>query len=377
MRLTAPDPTSRRPVADAPTPAPVTRARTSEDPRTWPIPWTSSSSRRCSPRARAAPSGSSRRRSSPRCGRVVPAPRWRPSPPTRTRTSTTTTTRTSTSSLDENAEPGAAELSVEIVEEEAVEGVKVPEGLEAPAKLTSDEVEEPTREELEALSADMIGIDDPVRMYLKEIGKVALLSAEEEVVLAKAIELGEQIIVEPWKAVLSLHEWTLHDTERKTRTTKRQHQLPFGEETHRMVADAPRLGRRRGPVHALARLPPRQGRQGRPVRRDQGPAQGGEAPARRLRRGARRRVVPGGPRLVVPLGPQRRPRLARQRRAAGDLQLDPRRRRLPGAPALDRGRQRLRPAASDGLRPRGPARRPRCATARARSSGSAATPASS
>ena len=141
-------------------------------------------------------------------------------------------------SADENAEPGAAQLTVEIVEEEAVEGVKVPEALEAPAKLTADAVDEPTREELEALSADMIGIDDPVRMYLKEIGKVALLSAEEEVVLAKAIELGEQIIVEPWKAVLSLHEWTLHDTERKTRTTKTQHQLPFGPETHAMVAQA-------------------------------------------------------------------------------------------------------------------------------------------
>jgi RNA polymerase sigma factor RpoD-like protein len=75
-------------------------------------------------------------------------------------------------------------------------------------------------------------------MYLKEIGKVALLTAEEEVVLAKAIELGEQIIVEPWKAVLSLHEWTLHDTERKTRTTKPQHRLPFGPETHAMVVAA-------------------------------------------------------------------------------------------------------------------------------------------
>src|SRR5512136_1340265 len=84
----------------------------------------------------------------------------------------------------------------------------------------------------------MTGIDEPVRMYLKEIGKVALLTAEEEVVLAKAIELGEQIIVEPWKAVLSLHEWTLHDTERKTRTAKTQHRLPFGPEAHKMVADA-------------------------------------------------------------------------------------------------------------------------------------------
>jgi RNA polymerase sigma factor RpoD-like protein len=141
----------------------------------------------------------------------------------------------------EDAEPDAAAvLSVEIVSEEAIEGVAVPADLDAPAQLSPAAVDEPTREELEAeaLSADMIGIDDPVRMYLKEIGKVALLTAEEEVVLAKAIELGEQIIVEPWKAVLSLHEWTLHDTERKTRTTKPQHRLPFGPETHAMVATA-------------------------------------------------------------------------------------------------------------------------------------------
>jgi RNA polymerase primary sigma factor len=134
-------------------------------------------------------------------------------------------------------EPGAAELSVVIIEDLAIEGVPVP-AVEAPEKLSAALVEEPSAEELEALSADMIGIDDPVRMYLKEIGKVALLTAEEEVVLAKAIELGEQIIVEPWKAVLSLHEWTLHGTERKTRTAKTQHRLPFGPETHAMVANA-------------------------------------------------------------------------------------------------------------------------------------------
>lgn len=48
-----------------------------------------------------------------------------------------------------------------------------------------------SEEEIDLSLPEGISIDDPVRMYLKEIGKVPLLSADEEVELAKRMENGE------------------------------------------------------------------------------------------------------------------------------------------------------------------------------------------
>ena len=63
---------------------------------------------------------------------------------------------------------------------------------ESEEEFSEDAVEEVTKEELEDTEslAEGFAIDDPVRMYLKEIGKVDLLTPDEEVELAKKMQAG-------------------------------------------------------------------------------------------------------------------------------------------------------------------------------------------
>ena len=69
---------------------------------------------------------------------------------------------------------------------------KVFEFLEAcnvDVKMNDDDID---IEKIDLSVPDGIGLEDPVRMYLKEIGKVPLLSAEEEIEYAKRMEQGDE-----------------------------------------------------------------------------------------------------------------------------------------------------------------------------------------
>ena len=102
------------------------------------------------------------------------------------------------------------------------------------------EEEEAEVENIDLSVPDGISIEDPVRMYLKEIGKVSLLSADEEIALAKEMEEG----VTAQEQIRALREelFDVEDEERENEIRQQIEELkkPFqqGEAAKKKLAEA-------------------------------------------------------------------------------------------------------------------------------------------
>ena len=84
-----------------------------------------------------------------------------------------------------------------------------PEDLIEPDRKALDEVEEEEEHEPETLTGEEEGIDDPVRMYLREIGRVQLLTAADEKRLAREME--------EWLAIADAEQLVRDETGRMPR----------------------------------------------------------------------------------------------------------------------------------------------------------------
>ena len=104
--------------------------------------------------------------------------------------------------------------------------------------MLSDE-DEVDMEKIDLSVPDGISIEDPVRMYLKEIGKVPLLSAEEEIELAKNMEAGA--VAKEKIAILKSSEENATEevlAEIKEEIKNLQKDLDAGDEAKKRLAEA-------------------------------------------------------------------------------------------------------------------------------------------
>ena len=88
---------------------------------------------------------------------------------------------------DMELDPGKIEKIYDFLDKHNVDVLRISEEDEEDIILDDDEDIEP----IDLTIPEGINIDDPVRMYLKEIGKVQLLNADEEIELARRMNDGD------------------------------------------------------------------------------------------------------------------------------------------------------------------------------------------
>lgn len=91
---------------------------------------------------------------------------------------------------DLNLDPEKFEMVIDYLEQNGIDVLKISNDDDVDDDIILDDEDEVEVEKIDLSVPEGVSVEDPVRMYLKEIGKVPLLSADEEIELAQNIEDG-------------------------------------------------------------------------------------------------------------------------------------------------------------------------------------------
>ena len=91
---------------------------------------------------------------------------------------------------DMNLEEEKMEKVLDFLEANKVDVLRISDGDDEDDDIILDDEDEVEVEKIDLSVPEGVSVEDPVRMYLKEIGKVPLLSADEEIELAQKMEAG-------------------------------------------------------------------------------------------------------------------------------------------------------------------------------------------
>lgn len=91
---------------------------------------------------------------------------------------------------DLNLDPEKFEMVIDYLEQNGIDVLKISNDDDVDDDIILDDEDEVEVEKIDLSVPEGVSVEDPVRMYLKEIGKVPLLSADEEIELAQNKEDG-------------------------------------------------------------------------------------------------------------------------------------------------------------------------------------------
>lgn len=141
---------------------------------------------------------------------------------------------------DMNLDPEKLELVLDYLEHNGIDVLKISDDDDdVDDDILLDEEDEVEVDKIDLSVPDGVSVEDPVRMYLKEIGKVPLLSADEEIELAQKMEDGA--VATEKISILKGRMDNATDEEKadlKDEIKKLQKEVDFGADAKKRLAEA-------------------------------------------------------------------------------------------------------------------------------------------